>query len=442
MWQTAETRINIRRLPGQKGIPALMSQKNLSSNFNVSLRKTTALAFIIPVLIIVLAESAQAQTYKVLYNFTGGQDGAYPKAGLTADKAGNLYGTAYQGGSLNRGTAFELRRKSSRWVFNTLYSFTGREDGGAPIARVVFGPDGSLYGTTEFGGLNCGEGCGTVFNLKVTSCKHTPCPWLETVLYRFSGSNDGANPGFGALTFRAGHIFGTTFFGGNNAQGVVYKLTSQHGSWTESGLYLFTGRQDGGNPYSSVIFDKAGKLYGTTYAGGADGYGTVFQLTPSASGWTEKTLHAFQSSSDGGSPFGGVVFDNSGNLHGATSGGGPGNGGTVYDLMPSNGIWTFSVLYGFNGSAYLPGPYDSLTMDAAGNLYGTTIKDGAQGTGSVFKLTPSVDGWTETDLYDFPSSADGALPYGSVLIDAKGNLYGTASEGGANGYGVIWEITP
>jgi uncharacterized repeat protein (TIGR03803 family) len=428
----------------RKEVPVLMShQENRSSRFGVTLRKTTVLAFMIPVLIVVSTESAQTQTYKVLYNFTGSQDGAYPKAGLTMDRGGNLYGTAYQGGSSNRGTVFNLTRTGSGWIFSTLYSFTGRLDGGAPIARVVFGPDGSLYGTTEFGGFNCGVGCGTVFNLKVTPCTNTLCPWAETVLYRFSGSSDGANPGYGDLTFDgAAHIFGTTFFGGNNAQGVVYKLTAQHGNWTESALYRFTGANDGGNPYSSVIFDKAGKLYGSAYAGGTHGYGTVFQLKPSGSSWTENTVYAFQSASDGGSPFGGVVFDNAGNLYGATSGGGPGSGGTVYELMPADGSWTFGVVYSFNGSAYLPGPYGSLTMDAAGNLYGTTTKDGAYGAGSVFKLMPSDGGWTETDLYDFASGSEGAVPYGSVLIDASGNLYGTASQGGANGYGVIWEITP
>ena len=389
--------------------------------------------------------SAQAQTYAVLYNFTGGQDGAYPEAGLTMDRAGNFYGTAYQGGGSNRGTVFKLAHKSAGWVISPLYSFTGREDGGAPIARVVFGPDGSLYGTTEFGGRNCGSGCGTVFNLKppVTFCRSVFCAWTQTVLYRFSGSGDGANPGYGDLTFdQAGHIYGTTYFGGNNAQGVVYELTPSNGSWTESAIYVFSGSSDGGNPYSSVIFDKAGNLYGTTFAGGDNGYGTVFQLTASGSGWTENTLYAFQNLTDGGRPFGGVVFDTAGNLYGATSSGGSGSGGTAYELMPSNGNWTFGAVYSFVGSAYLPGAYDSLTMDAAGNLYGTTTKDGAHGLGSVFKLTPSNGGWTETDLYDFVSGSGGAVPYGSVVVDANGNLYGTASQGGANGYGVIWEITP
>ena len=262
-------------------------------------------------------------------------------------------------------------------------------------------------------------------------------------MYSFSGSSDGANPGYGDLTFdQAGNIYGTTFFGGNNAQGVVYKLTSQNGRWTEIPIFTFTGTLDGGNPYSSVIFDNAGSLYGTAYAGGSHGNGTVFQLMPSGSGWTEKSLHAFQSSSDGGSPFGGVMFDHAGGLLGVTGDGGTGLGGTVYRLTLSGGSWIFGVVYSFIGSGNPAGSYGSLTMDAAGNFYGTTARDGAHGQGSVFKLTPSGGGWTETDLYDFPGGAEGAVPYGSVLIDANGNLYGTASQGGANGYGVVWEITP
>lgn len=415
--------------------------------FTTGLRPATAaLTFVLLfVLIFALSYSAQAQTFKVIYNFTGGQDGSYPEAGLTMDKAGNLYGTAYQGGGTNRGTVFKLAHKGSGWALSPLYSFTGREDGGAPIARVVFGPDGSLYGTTEFGGYNCGSGCGTVFNLKppVAFCRSVLCPWTQTVLYRFSGSSDGANPGFGDLIFdQAGNIYGTTYFGGNNAQGVVYELTPSNGSWTERAIYLFTGSSDGGNPYSGVIFDKAGNLYGTAWAGGANGYGTVFELTPSGSGWAENTLHALQSVTDGGQPFGGVVFNSAGNVYGGTGSGGPGSGGTVYELMPSNGGWTFDVLYSFTSSGYLPGPHGNLTMDASGNLYGTTTKDGTHGAGSVFKLTPSNGGWTETDLYDFTGGSDGGIAYGSVLIDASGNLYGTASAGGANGYGVIWEITP
>lgn len=407
---------------------------------------TVALAAaIVLVLTVVVAQAVQAQTYQVLYNFTGGLDGAYPEAGLTMDGAGNLYGTAYQGGSMNRGTVYKLGHRGTGWVLSPLYNFRGQTDGGAPIAGVVFGPNGTLYGTTEFAGQLCGEGCGVVFNVRppVSICRSTICPWTETVIYSFRGDTDGANPGYGNLTFdHAGNIYGTTYFGGNNAEGVVYKLTLSNGSWTESAIHTFSGTSDGENPYSSAIFDAAGNLYGTTFAGGAHGYGTVFQLTPNGSNWTENTLYAFQSANNGGKPFGGVVFDTAGNLYGATSSGGTNSGGTAYELMPSSGSWTFDLLYSFTGTAFLPGSYGSLTKDAAGNFYGTTVKDGANGVGSVFKLTPSNGGWTETDLYDFAGGAGGEIPYGSVLVDASGNLYGTASAAGANGYGVIWEITP
>jgi uncharacterized repeat protein (TIGR03803 family) len=420
-----------------------MSSEQLhNKSVGPSLRTTVALPAFLLALTFLLLPSAQAQTYSVIYNFTGGTDGAFPEAGLTMDKAGSLYGTAYQGGSSDRGTVFKLVHKGSGWVLSPLYSFTGRADGGAPVARVVFGPDGSLYGTTVFGGHNCGSGCGTVFNLKpsASACKAALCPWTETVIYSFGGFSDGANPGYGDLTFdKAGHIYGTTIFGGSNAQGVVYKLTSSGGGWTESAIYLFTGGGDGANPYSSVIFDDAGNLYGTTFDG-AQGYGTAFQLIPSGGAWSENTQYVFQGANDGGKPFAGFALDGAGNLYGATSTVGTGGGGTVYELASSGGGWTFDVIGSFAGSAYLPGPYDSLTMDAAGNLYGTTYKDGAYSAGSVFKLTPSGGGWTLTDLYDFTGGKDGGLPYGSVLIDANGNLYGTASQGGVSGYGVVWEI--
>lgn len=421
-------------------------QQPCSSLFRTSCASMAALSVaLVLVLTIALAQPARAQTYQVLYSFTGGQDGAYPEAGLTMDGGGNLYGTAYQGGSMNRGTVYKLARRGTGWALSPLYNFTGQTDGGAPIAGVVFGPNGSLYGTTEFAGHNCGEGCGVVFNLRppTSICKSFLCLWTETVIYGFHGGSDGANPGFGNLTFdQAGHIYGTTYFGGSHAGGVVYELTSSNGSWTESPIYTFTGGSDGENPYSNVIFDAAGNLYGTTF-GGANGYGTVFKLSPNGSGWTEDTLYAFQSSNNGGgNPYGGVVFDAAGNLYGATSNGGTGGGGTAYELMSSNGGWNFDLLYSFTSTGYLPGSFGSLTKDSAGNFYGTTVKDGTNGVGSVFKLTPSNGGWTETDLHDFAGGSGGEIPYGSVLIDASGNLYGTASAGGANSYGVIWEITP
>jgi uncharacterized repeat protein (TIGR03803 family) len=204
------------------------------------------------------------------------------------------------------------------------------------------------------------------------------------------------------------------------------------------------GVSDGNGPYAGVIFDQVGNLYGTTSAGGNGGCnglgcGTVFQLKPSGSGWTENVLYAFQNGSDGANPIGGLMFDPSGNLYGTTSCLGNGKS-TVFELTPSSGNWTFALLGGSGGSTA------SLIMDPAGNLYGTARTGGAYGRGSVFKLAPSGGGWTYTSLHDFcadgPPCSDGAQPWGNVILDANGNLYGTATAGRANYYGVVFEITP
>ena len=409
---------------------------------------TTALAIGIVFALTVVIPSAQAQTYTDLYNFTNGTGGEGPVAGVTLDRGGNLYGTASYGGSGGRGTVYKLTHKSSgSWVFNPLYSFAGSTDGDEPQARVIFGPNGTLYGTTTFGGA---VGYGTVFNLRPPAgvCKSVVCPWTETLLYSFTGHADGAYPQYGDVVFdQAGNLYGTTATEGSHGAGVVYELTPSGGGWTESVLYNFAGgSKDGGVPYSGVIFDKAGNLYGTTTVGGiGHNLGTVYELTPEGSGWTEKVLYSFQGGSDGAYPYGGLIFDESGNLYGTTSLGGLDGGGTVYELMPSGGGWTETVLWNFSGDA---GPYSSLAMDAAGNLYGTTYEDnGVNYKGFVFKLTPSGGGWTYTDLHDFCSEGgsgctDGENPIGGVALDASGNLYGTAYGAGKYGGGVVWEITP
>ena len=396
------------------------------------------------------AQPAQAQTYQVIYNFTGGADGAFPEAGLTMDRAGNSYGTTVYGGvgcpngSLpGCGTVFKLSHRGSGWVLTTIYRFQGGSDGANPYAQVVIGPDGSLYGTTYLGGRGCDSyGCGTVFKLR-------PGPsatgsWTETVLYRFAGSPDGFSPNAAVVFDQAGNLYGTTINGGTFGVGSVFKLTPSDGGWTENVLYSFSNGNDGSYPTSSVIFDQIGNLYGTTTFGGGSlgcliGCGTIFQLTRSGSDWTEKVLYRFQGRSDGGYVYAGLIFDGSGNLYGATGFLGSGNGGTVFELTPSGGNWTFNLLYSFTGQG---GPYDSLLMDTAGNFYGTTGLDGLYQGGSVFRLTLSNGRWTETDLYSFTGFSDGGQPFSGVILDANCNLYGTAVEAGAYGYGVVWEVTP
>jgi uncharacterized repeat protein (TIGR03803 family) len=391
-------------------------------------------------LTVVMIPPALAQTFTVLHNFSGGADGGYLYAGLAFDRAGNLYGTTAYGGNTGEncsvsppgcGTVFRLRQSGPGWVLNPIYTFAGGSDGSNPAAAVLIGPDGSLYGTTNGGGGACLGGCGTVFNLRppATVCKTALCTWTETVLHRFTGGADGANPAGNLIFDQIGNVYGTT--GGGN--GTVYQLIRSGGGWTKSVLYTFNGSEPRG-----VIFDRPGNLYGTTLLGGNDNNGTVYKLTPSGAGWAENSLYVFQGGSDGRLPAGGLIFDTSGNLYGTAEGGGLG-GGTVYMLTPSSGTWIFSTIYSFTDNG---NPAADLVMDAAGALYGTTANGGAYGYGSVFKLTPSSGGgWTYTLLHSF-MGPDGSEPLCGLVFDANGNLYGTTYAGGAFDYGVAFEITP
>jgi uncharacterized repeat protein (TIGR03803 family) len=409
--------------------------------------------------------AAQAQTYTVIHTFAGGGDGAVPQAGLTPDAAGNLYGTTSFGGygggqgdgpcarDSGCGVVFKLSHQGTGWILHELYQFVAGSDGDSPLSRVVFGPDGALYGTTQSGGSNActyGWGCGTVFRLSPPArlCTRVQCLWNESVLHAFTGGGDGVTPYYGDLAFdAAGNIFGTTVLGGLHSQGVLFELSQHNGSWTESIAYAFGGAL-AQYPGAGVVFDSAGNIYGTANGGIPYDDGLIYELQPHGGGWTESTLFTFTGGDNGAGPLGGLIFDAAGNLYGTTVFGGPGTaGGTVYQLARSGGGWTLTTLTGLAGGA--GGPKGTLTMDTAGNLYGITYEDGAYAYGSVFKLTPQHDGtWTLTDLHDFTGGDDGFWPIGNVVVDANGNLFGTASRGGDRtrcnrfGCGVIWEITP
>ncbi len=425
-------------------------------------RCAVALALaIIFALTVTASHSAQAQTLTVLHSFTGARDGANPAAGLTMDATGNLYGTTENGGA-GYGTVFKLSHSNSGWTLTPLYSFGGEPDGANPVARVVFGPDHSLYGTTEYGGATgyCTGGCGTVFNLKPTptACKTALCPWVETILRRFTTGGD--FPQSEVVFDSEGNLYGTTYEGGFLEDGGggscypcgnVYELVPSSGSWTEKVVYAFTGYQlgvDGAYPIGGVIFGKDGNLYGTNTNYGECAFGTVFQLTFSGSQWTENILHHFCGGTDGAKPSSSLIIDAAGNMYGATPGAYPGYGsqrGSAFMLTPSNGGWSYSVIYTF--SEYGGGPAGALVMDKAGNLYGTTVTGGnvgcgSYGCGTIFKLSPSNGSWTYTELYDFAGGADGGAPYSNLVMDASGNFYGTASVGGQSGQGVIFEFVP
>jgi uncharacterized repeat protein (TIGR03803 family) len=328
------------------------------------------------------------------------------------------------------GTVFKLSHKTSGWVLTPIYTFIG-PDGANPQARVIIGPDGTLYGTTTYGG-DYDEG--TVFNLKPPStvCKTVLCPWTETVLHSFQGNTDGKEPTFGDLLFdTAGNIYGTTPYGGQGNRGTVYKLTRTNGGWTTSSVYLFQGGADGATPYGGLVFDQAGNLWGTTGLGGTYNNGTIYELTPSGSGWTESVVYTFYGGSDGANPYAGLIVDQLGNFYGGTF---QENGGEmkVFELSPSSGGgWTYNVIHSFSYNQAMIG---SLTMDAAGNLYGTSFYDVPE----VFELSPANGAWNLTASW----GGMGDNPAGNVVLDSSGNLYTTAGNGGTNQVGLVFEITP
>jgi uncharacterized repeat protein (TIGR03803 family) len=303
-------------------------------------------------------------------------------------------------------------------------------------AGVIMDASGNLYGTTFAGGAH---GVGTVYELVPRGGR-----WTEKVLHSFSDNGkDGYQPYAGLTSDMSGNLYGTTYFGGTHGYGTVFELSPKTGGWTETILYSFNGdKKDGYDVYSDVIFDKYGNLYGTTYGGGAYGYGTVYELSrKAAGGWTEKVLHSFNDNgSDGYDPYAGLIIDTSGNLYGTTLGGAAtqNGGGTVYELSPKKGGgWTEKVLNSFVDTDGLA-PYGGLIFDSAGNLYGTTTYGGENDGGTVFKLT-RASGWMKQVLYALD---DYVGPYGSLIFDSEGNLYGTTYQSWTYVNGTVFEITP
>ena len=258
------------------------------------------------------------------------------------------------------------------------------------------------------------------------------------VVHNFTGGATGADPLNGFVTDAAGNLYGTASAGGIYNNGVVFEINAKG---KETVLHKFKGGSDGSSPQGFLLRDSAGNLYGTTAAGGVFGAGTVFELTPAL---VETVLYSFTGHPDGASPLAGLTMDGAGNFYGTTATGGTMGNGTVFKLSPpakQGAKWTEKVLYSFGNGTDGATPVGGVTFDASGNLYGTTSAAGTYGFGTIFQLTPGTS-WTETTLHDFQNADDGAVPYAGLIADSSGNLYGAATEGGINGGGTIFELTP
>jgi uncharacterized repeat protein (TIGR03803 family) len=374
---------------------------------------------------LIVTDSAQAQTFTVLYTFTNTADGEQPDASLFLDAAGNLYGTTQYGGTKGGfGTVFKVNTKGGEVV---LRSFAGTPDAEDPYAGLTRDKAGNFYGTTLYGGTQ--GGFGTVFKLHAGK---------ETILHSFAGTPDGEDPRSVLVRDAAGNLYGTTQYGGSNGgYGTVFKLDA-NGKLTL--LYSFAGTPDGDDPYAGLLRDKAGNLYGTTQYGGTNGgYGTVFKLSSKGK---LTLLHSFAGTPDGENPLAGLLLDGAGNLYGTTYYGGSNGGfGTVFKLNTEGKL---TLLHSFAGMPDGQNPYSRLIRDAAGNFYGTTFYGGTTGYGAVFKLDT---GGKLTVLHSFNDAPDGAHPIGGLVLDKAGNLYGTTSDGGDlscgfSGCGTVFRLTP
>jgi len=376
-------------------------------------------------LCLVITQSAKADTFTTLYNFTGGSDGATPDGSLVRDAAGNLYGTTEAGG-LGYGVVFKLSKKGKETV---LYTFTGGADGANPFAGLVRDAAGNLYGTTANGGAS---GYGTVFMVNKKG--------KETVLYSFMAGADGCYPYGGLLRDKAGNLYGTTEVCGASGVGTVFKLTKDG---KESILHSFAGPpSDGEFPsFTTLLMDAKGNLYGVTEQGGSGecsgGCGVVYKLNKSG-GLT--LLYSFLGSDDGCDVFGTPAMDSVGNLYGTANACGSSHVGIAWKVSQKK---KETILHTFAaGSSDGAEPIAGLVMDAKGNLYGDTYQGGSANLGTVYELNKKG---SVTLLHTFTGS-DGSYPVAGVLRDTAGNLYGTTIYGGSghdcnNGCGTVWQIT-
>ncbi len=329
----------------------------------------------------------------------------------------------------------------------TLWNFTF-PDGTNPTAALVFDSAGNLYGTTSMGGSAdvCSLGCGVAFELT----PNVDGTWAESVLHVFGPNHDGINPNSSLVFDRMGRLLGTTPWGGSYGYGTVFQLAKSGSAWTESLLYSFDGQQNGANPAKGIALQHSSHLYGAAATSLPPYAGMIFDLGAiTTQHWYNLNPYVFSGNLDGDGPNGPLIADAQGNLYGTTAQGGAYNYGTVFKLTPEGGGWTESTLYSFQGPPN-DGGYSlaGLAFDNEGNLYGTTMQSEGFCTigwcGIVFKLSPNPDGtWSERVLHVFQGHfVDGEEPEAGVIVDAVGNVYGTTSGGGTHGYGTVYKLSP
>jgi uncharacterized repeat protein (TIGR03803 family) len=381
----------------------------------------------------------QQGNFQVIHDFSGGADGANP-SGVTLDRAGNLYGPAYK-------TVYKLSQAGG-WVLSSLYTTDGYDEGYP--GELIVGRSGILYGGAYGGIQNCTswEYCGLIFSLRPSAraCPSISCAWTESVLYSFTEVTD-AWQGHSLVSDNAGNLYGVSSAGGALQHGVVFELSPSLGGWVENIVYNFTGGSEGGNP-NALLLGNDNNLYGMAGAGGANGSGVVFRLTPSANSWTETILSDLPYSMYGSSPHS-LIQDSAGNLFGEwdywyeePEGSGE-TLGVIFMLSPSDGSWIYTELRRGVHQIYTNDVFDNLILDAAGNLWGTG--GGAAGClnpifhGYIFELARTNDGWQySTPLYWDQTRFDTG---GGLAMDAHGNLYGTTSDCGTYNQGTVWELT-
>ena len=451
-----------------------------TSFFQTGLCLTAFAVFVLIAGGIALPSSAAASQFKVIYSFcqkANCADGEAPYAGLVRDMSGNLYGTTDAGGAANSGTVFELTRdaKDSKWTHRVLHSFCKKpscKDTFASLAPLVIDVAGNLYGMT-IAGQNS-DSPGIIFKLSPNADRSN---WKLTILHHFctkTGCTDGlvgytglsyAGAATGAPYDGTSPLYSVSTLGGVNYGGLVYELKPEpdKGKWSYKVIHSFCTNgncSDGDGPYGSLIVDAAGNLYGTTWAGGGSGGGTVFKLAPNAhkTKWTESVLYSFcalENCTDGELPYSTVLMDASGSLFGTAAYGGASCGnadgcGVAFKLVKSGGAWRQSVLYQFCSKTNCTDgnePASSTLMDTTGNLFGTTIYGGGnnidksgQGGGTVYRLNTTL-----SVLHSFcaeTNCADGEYPSGDLISDDLGSIFGTTQLGGAHDAGTVYEITP